>query len=374
METTHHIIFENSNNMVGIPSDSVDLVVTSPPYPMIEMWDEMFSGQNRKIHEALNNQDGSQAFELMHKELDAVWNDVRRILKKGGFVCINIGDATRTLNGNFALYPNHSRIVSQMLRTGFTALPEILWRKQTNAPNKFMGSGMLPAGAYVTLEHEFILIFRKGEKREFKKNTEKTERRKSSYFWEERNVWFSDIWTDLKGTSQHLSDTKIRKRSAAFPFEVPYRLINMFSVKGDTVLDPFLGIGTTTYAAMAACRNSVGYELESGFRDLIFSGADKIVPYSNKRISKRITSHLDFVKQRFKAKGRFRHINNNYNFPVITQQEKELIFNELISVTIKDKDVIEITYSDSPQDKFCIDEKDCFNMQIINQISPKRKH
>ncbi|MDM8523805.1 site-specific DNA-methyltransferase [Desulfococcaceae bacterium HSG8] len=373
METTHQIIFENSNSMADISSDSVDLVVTSPPYPMIGMWDEMFSAQNRKIHEALNNHNGSRAFELMHRELDAVWNEVRRILKKGGFVCINIGDATRTLNGNFALYPNHSRIMTHMLRTGFTALPEILWRKQTNAPNKFMGSGMLPAGAYVTLEHEFILIFRKGGKREFKKNTEKTERRRSSYFWEERNVWFSDIWTDLKGISQNLSESKIRKRSAAFPFEVPYRLINMLSVKGDTVLDPFLGIGTTTFAAMAACRNSVGYELESGFRDLIFSGADKIVPYSDERISKRIASHLDFVKERFKAKGGFKHINNNYNFPVVTQQEKDLIFNELISVIRNDKNVIETTYSDSPQDKFCIDEKDCSEMQIANQISPQKK-
>ncbi|MBW2010386.1 MAG: site-specific DNA-methyltransferase, partial [Deltaproteobacteria bacterium] len=123
MKTTHQIIFENSNSMVNIPSDSVDLVVTSPPYPMIKMWDEMFSRQNREIYEALNNQDGSQTFELMHKELDAVWNEVWRILKKSGFVCINIGDATRSLNGNFALYPNHSRIVSQMLKTGFTVLP-----------------------------------------------------------------------------------------------------------------------------------------------------------------------------------------------------------------------------------------------------------
>ena len=364
METTHQIIFENSNSMVAIPSESVDLVVTSPPYPMIAMWDKMFSGQNRKIDEALQNQDGLQAFELMHKELDAVWNEVWRVLQNGGFACINIGDATRTLNGNFALYPNHSRIVSQMLKTGFTALPEILWRKQTNAPNKFMGSGMLPAGAYVTLEHEFILIFRKGKKRAFKKNTEKADRRRSSYFWEERNLWFSDIWTDLKGASQNLSGAKIRKRSAAFPFEIPYRLINMFSLKGDTVLDPFVGIGTTIYATMAACRNSVGYELESAFRERIFSGADKIVPYSNERISKRITAHLDFIKERFKAKGGFKHINNNYNFPVITQQEKELIINELISVSRNDKDVIEITYSDSLPDKFCMDEKDCSAMQI----------
>ncbi len=371
MKTTHQIIFENSSRLVGIPSGSVDLVVTSPPYPMIEMWDEMFSRQNRKIHEALNNHDGPLAFELMHKELDAVWDEVRRVLKTGGFVCINIGDATRTLNVNFALYPNHSRIVTRMLETGFTVLPEILWRKQTNAPNKFMGSGMLPAGAYVTLEHEFVLIFRKGGKREFKKDTEKKDRRKSSYFWEERNIWFSDIWTDLKGASQNLFDSKIRKRSAAFPFEVPFRLINMFSVKGDTILDPFLGIGTTTFAAMAAGRNSIGYELEPGFRNQIFSGVDKIVDYSNERICKRLTNHLNFIKERVKANGEFKHINNKYNFPVITQQEKELIFNELLSVNRIKNDVIEIIYSDSPQEQFRFNEKHFSEAQAINQISSK---
>lgn len=357
MKTTHRIIFENSNRMADIPSESIDLIVTSPPYPMIEMWDEMFSRQNKAIHQAVNNQNGSKAFELMHKELDAVWNEVWRILKKDRFVCINIGDATRTLKGNFALYPNHSRILSQMLKKGFTALPEILWRKQTNAPNKFMGSGMLPAGAYVTLEHEFILIFRKGNKREFKTGLEKTERRKSSFFWEERNNWFSDIWTDLKGASQNLFDSKTRKRSAAFPFEVPYRLINMFSVKGDTVLDPFLGMGTTAFAAMAACRNSVGYELDAGFKDMIFSGTDNIVSYSNERICKRITDHLDFVEKRIETKGGLKHTNNNYNFPVVTRQEKELLLNELISVK-QNNNVIQITYSDSPQAEFCIDGKD----------------
>ena len=72
------------------------------------------------------------------------------------------------------LYPNHSRILAAMLKTGFSALPLILWRKPTNAPNKFMGSGMLPAGAYVTLEHEYILILRKGSKREFQQSPEKT--------------------------------------------------------------------------------------------------------------------------------------------------------------------------------------------------------
>ncbi len=188
MKTTHLIIFKNSNNMADLTSGSIDLVVTSPPYPMIEMWDEMFSKQYPEIGKALNDKNGSLAFELMHRKLDSVWNECWRVLKDGGIVCINVGDATRTLNGNFTLYSNHSRIISYMLKIGFNALPEILWRKQTNAPNKFMGSGMLPPGAYVTLEHEFILIFRKGGKREFWKADDKKNRLESSFFWEERNV------------------------------------------------------------------------------------------------------------------------------------------------------------------------------------------
>lgn len=197
-------------------------------------------------------------------------------------------------------------------------------------------------------EHEFILIFRKGRRRAFGKNAEKTNRRRSSYFWEERNVWFSDIWTDLRGRSQNLSDGGARKRSAAFPFEVPYRLINMFSVKGDTVPDPFLGMGTTTFAAMAACRNSVGYELESGFREAIFSGADRIVPYSNTRISERIKSHLDFVKGRRKTTREFGHVNAHYGFPVVTRPDKELLINESVPVSRKDKDTMEVSYSERP--------------------------
>jgi DNA modification methylase len=158
METSSFIKFVNSNKMDSIDSESIDLIVTSPPYPMIKMWDKMFCNQNPSIKDELDRSHGMKAFELMHKELDRVWEEIFRVLKNGGFACINIGDAVRTIGGDFRLYPNHSRILYFLQNLGFHALPDILWRKQTNAPNKFMGSGMLPAGAYVTLEHEFILI------------------------------------------------------------------------------------------------------------------------------------------------------------------------------------------------------------------------
>ena len=114
MITTHKIIFNNSNNMKYLPDESIELVVTSPPYPMIEMWDQIFASQNEKINRALTQNDGPGAFELMHQELDKVWDELYRVLKVGGLACINIGDATRTINGHFALYTNHSRIHTYM--------------------------------------------------------------------------------------------------------------------------------------------------------------------------------------------------------------------------------------------------------------------
>jgi DNA modification methylase len=338
--------------MEDLPDESVDLIVTSPPYPMIEMWDGVFSNQDAKISDALNRKDGPSAFELMHLDLDKVWDEVFRVLKDGGIACINIGDATRTINGYFALYTNHSRIHTYMQKLGFSALPAIIWRKQTNAPNKFMGSGMMPPGAYVTLEHEYVLILRKGNKREFKTADEKKRRRESSFFWEERNEWFSDVWVDLKGASQHLFDNKVRGRSAAFPFELPYRLINMFSIKDDTILDPFLGIGTTMYAAMASCRNFVGYEIDVNFRSTIVSEIPGIKIYSNNRIKDRIEKHCDFIENRFNKMGKFKYTNKNYLFPVVTRQETDLIINELISVKESDEVTFEVLYSDQPQKEF----------------------
>ena len=76
-----------------------------------------------------------------------------------------------------------------------------------------MGSGMLPPGAYVTLEHEYVLILRKGDKRPFKSEAAKSNRRASSFFWEERNAWFTDVWKDLPGAAQKLTSSEARKRS-----------------------------------------------------------------------------------------------------------------------------------------------------------------
>ncbi len=345
VETTHQIIIGASQQMEQVDDNSIGLVVTSPPYPMIVMWDEIMANQNPEIKSTLDLNNGSEAFELMHRELDKIWAEVERVLIPGGFACINIGDATRTIDGDFELYSNHSRIITAFLKLGVPNLPNILWRKQTNAPNKFMGSGMLPAGAYVTLEHEWILIFRKGGKRQFVTEDEKFNRKESAFFWEERNIWFSDLW-DLKGTKQKIDNSDTRKRSAAYPFELPYRLINMYSVKGDVVLDPFLGTGTTTIAAIASERNSIGFEIDPGCLDIILENIETTpINFFNNYIQNRIDLHEKFIADRNAdpKKAEFKHFNEKLNMPVMTSQEREISIS-FVSVIQREQDNIIASY------------------------------
>jgi len=344
MRTEHKIIFSDSKDMKELKSESVDLMITSPPYPMIKMWDEMFGKQNPEITKALKEEDGEKAFELMHKELDKVWKEVFRVLKKGGIACINIGDATRSIKNKFQIYPNHSRILNYCLKLDFHSLPPILWIKETNKPDKFMGSGMLPVGAYVTLEHEHILILRKEDKRDFKKTEERLNRQKSAFFWEERNIWFSDKWKDINGVLQKLNNKKLRERSGAYPFELAYRLINMFSVQGDLILDPFLGTGTTTLGAMVSKRNSVGYEIDKSFKEMVEERIDSIIEPSNEYNENRIKRHKDFVKKREEEKGKLKYYSKNYKFPVMTRQEINLHIPKIKEVKKIKEGVFEVEH------------------------------
>lgn len=348
MNTTHQLHITNSQNMNCIESESIDLIVTSPPYPMIEMWDKIMCELNPCIKEALS-ENPSYAFELMHRELDKVWLECFRVLKNGGFMCINIGDATRTINKSFSLYPNHSRVIQYCNSLGLTNLPNIIWRKVTNSPNKFMGSGMLPNGAYVTLEHEWILVFRKGDKRPYKTDIEKNNRRNSAFFWEERNQWFSDLW-DLRGTKQHIQNSATRDRNASYPFLVPYRLISMYSQEGDIVLDPFLGLGTTSMAALVAGRNSIGIEIDPLLKDIIVDNllSPDIDSY-NEIIRNRLKYHLQFVDQRLAEGKEVKYDNSLSNCLVMTKQEQKIAFHYLTSVEYNpNKSTIFCGYDDLP--------------------------
>lgn len=274
--TQHTIVFGNSQQMPELADSSVHLMVTSPPYPMVQMWDTLFAEadpQIAQLWQQLNadcrEETVTQLYEKMHQNLAKVWRETYRVLVDGGIACINIGDATRKINSQFRLFPNHSKIIEHCEKIGFTTLPYILWKKPTTKPTykgkgAFLGSGFLPPNAYVTLDCEFILIFRKGKLRQFPPHD--PTRYESKLTKKQRDEWFSQIW-QITGTRQTTSE--LERRTAAYPEEIADRLIKMFSIKGDTVLDPFLGSGTTTKAAMQNERNSIGYEKDRNLQTII---------------------------------------------------------------------------------------------------------
>lgn len=318
--------------MEAVSDSSVELVVTSPPYPMIEMWDDIFASLNPAVEEELRAGHSENAFSMMHSILNDIWKEAYRVLVDGGIACVNIGDATRNINGNFQLFPSHAAISTFFRSNGFQELPSVVWKKPSNSPNKFLGSGTLPVGAYVTLEHEYILIFRKNGRRRFENDSARKIRSRSSFFWEERNRWFSDIW-DLTGTRQSMSNSLTRGRSAAFPFEIPYRLINMYSVEGDTVLDPFMGTGTTNLASMASCRNSIGYEMDP---EILKSAKARVLEsrdFLNSIIDKRASDHRAFIETE-EARGKnVSHYNENHGFSVKTRPEKEMKLRKIVAIS-----------------------------------------
>ncbi|MCI4339706.1 MAG: site-specific DNA-methyltransferase [Thermoplasmata archaeon] len=230
--------------MPGVAPASVHLIVTSPPYPMIPQWDALFDRL------------GARDYAAMHEVLGEVWRRCLEVLVPGGLLAVNIGDALRTLEGEFRLWPNHARVLEQCEALGFRPLPYILWKKPTNRPNAFLGSGFSPPNAYVTLDCEYVLLFRKGGLRRFP--SKDAARARSRYSRAERDRWFSQIWSGVRGVRQEARGA----RTGAFPAEIPERLIRMFSCVGETVLDPFAGTGTTLWAAARLGRSAIGIEID----------------------------------------------------------------------------------------------------------------
>ncbi|MEA3201787.1 MAG: modification methylase [Thermoplasmata archaeon] len=240
------ILTRSAESMPEVADASVHLVVTSPPYPMIEMWDAQLAAQTGVAPTAQGG------FAASHAMLARVWAECWRVLSPGGMLAINVGDATRSVEGDFRCALNHVQVARDCEALGFASLVPILWKKPTNKPNAFLGSGFLPTNAYVTLDCEFILLFRKGSARAFP--AKDPLRYASQMSKAERDVWFSQLW-DVRGAAQDAEGT------APFPPEIPYRLVRMFSCLGDTVLDPFAGTGTTLAIARALGRKAIGCEI-----------------------------------------------------------------------------------------------------------------
>ena len=246
------IYYHSSECMPELEDESVQLVITSPPYPMIQKWDEVFHLQKEGVDLPIDK----TCFIWMNDILNYTWKECYRVLIDGGIACINIGDATRTTNNEFICYPNYAQLSMSMWELGFSPLIPILWKKISNRPNAFLGSGFQPVNAYISQDCEFIGIFRKGKIRTFV-GEEKERRKKSTFTKEERDVWFQQIWTGIPGA-------KGSKKSSSWNPEIPTRLVRMFSIVGDTILDPFCGrVGGPVFENICSelQRHFIGYTL-----------------------------------------------------------------------------------------------------------------
>lgn len=252
MKTHHKIIIGDSRWMKEVSDESVHLIVTSPPYWQLKDYgNEKQIGFNDTYEEYINN-------------LNLVWNECHRILHKGCRLCINIGDqfARSVYYGRYKVIPIRTEIIKFCESVGFDYMGAIIWQKVTTCHTTggatVMGSFPYPRNGIIKLDYEFVLIFKKYG------NTPKVSKEikeKSKLTQEEWNQYFSGHWT-FPGKKQN-------KHLAMFPEELPRRLIKMFSFIGDTVLDPFLGSGTTSLVARKINRNSIGYEINEDFLPLI---------------------------------------------------------------------------------------------------------
>ena len=240
----------DAREMSWIPDESVHLIVTSPPY-----W-------TLKEYPANKNQLGLVAeYEKFHDELERVWSHCLRVLVPGGrLVCI-VGDVclSRKRNGRHRVMPLHADIVVRCRKHGFDNLTPIFWYKISNAQYEvengvgFLGKPYEP-NAIIKNDVEYILMLRKpGGYRQ----PSEEQRNSSRLTKEEHHDWFQQIWT-LPGEST-------RQHPAPYPLEVAYRLVRMFSFTGDTVLDPFMGTGTTLLASSHCGRNGIGVEIDESY-------------------------------------------------------------------------------------------------------------
>jgi modification methylase len=234
--------------MPELAAGSIDLVVTSPPYWQIKDYGSPGQiGFGQSLHEYL-------------RDLSLVWTECFRVLREGARLCVNIGDqfARASVFGRYRVIPLHAEVICQCAGAGFDSMGSIIWRKKTTMNTTggavVMGSYPYPPNGVVEIDFEYILLFKKPGKtgtpsREIKERSVLTR--------EEWKSWFSGHW-DVGGARKEGHD-------APFPEEIPRRLVRMFSFSGDTVLDPFIGRGTTAKAALALGRNAVGYEIRADF-------------------------------------------------------------------------------------------------------------
>src|SRR3989344_4592181 len=252
MKTNHKVIIGDSRNMAELKNNSVHLVITSPPYWQLKDYGSLDQiGFNDSYENYINN-------------LNLVWKECFRVLNDGCRLCINICDqfARSVYYGRYKIIPIRTEIIKFCETIGFDYMGAIIWQKSTTMNTSggatIMGSFPYPRNGIIKLDYEFILLFKKnGVPAKIDKNLKEL----SKITKEEWNTYFQGHW-NFNGVRQ---DGHI----AMFPNELPKRLIKMFSFASDTVLDPFLGSGTTSLAAKNLGRNSIGYEINTKFIEMI---------------------------------------------------------------------------------------------------------
>jgi DNA modification methylase len=252
VKTTHRIFFGDARRMSRVSDGSAHLVITSPPYWQLKDYgNENQIGFHDSYEEYINN-------------LNLAWLECYRVLHDGCRLCINIGDqfARSVYYGRYKVIPIRTEITRFCETIGLDFMGSIIWQKVTTCNTTggatIMGSYPYPRNGIVKIDYEFILLFKKPGKSPKVTSHIKAKSELSKVEW---NQFFNGHW-NFPGEKQagHI---------AMFPEELPRRLIKMFSFVGDTVLDPFMGSGTTSLAAMKLGRNSIGYEINGEFRKVI---------------------------------------------------------------------------------------------------------
>lgn len=251
--TSHTLSLGDARSMSALPPASVHLVLTSPPYWTLKEYRDS-EGQMGHIDD----------YDEFLSELDKVWTHCFRALVPGGRLICVVGDvclSRRKNNGRHTVVPLHASIQEHCRTLGFDNLAPIIWHKIANAVYEvenggggFLGKPYEP-NSVIKNDIEFILMERKpGGYR----TPDLATRVLSVISADKHKEWFQQIWSGITGAST-------RYHPAPYPAELAERLIRMFSFVGDTVLDPFLGSGTTTIAAAKTGRNSVGFEVDDRY-------------------------------------------------------------------------------------------------------------
>lgn len=255
-KTVHRLHLGDARSLSWIPDSSVHLVVTSPPYWTLK---EYARGNESQMGDIAD-------YEQFLLELDKVWRECARVLVPGGRICCVVGDVCipRKREGRHYVMPLHADIQVRSRQLGLDCLTPILWQKIANGVTEAEGNGAgfygkpYQPGSIVKNDTEFILLLRKGGYR----SVQPLQKALSMLTKEEMQGWLRSAWVDLPGAS-----TTKNRHPAPYPVELAERLIKLFSFAGDTILDPFLGTGSTTAAAIKTGRNSIGVEIEPTYID-----------------------------------------------------------------------------------------------------------